>query len=99
VTEQLTFPLSGDRRSLAVRYAEWRASADGQDVVHQVERIALDQLTAGEGRISINRIWELVRSARHVQLNNDYRAGCARELIACHPELRGKIETRKLKAA
>jgi hypothetical protein len=94
---QLAFTL--DRRPLAQRYAEWRRSADGHEVVHLVEQQALNALSAGETRIEINLLWAQVRRVRRKAADNSFRALLARELIDKHPQLRGIIRVKRRKGA
>lgn len=63
-------------------------------------------MAAGEARLSINMLFEVMRYHRKLQtagddylLNNDYRALYARMLMEREPELAGLFETRRRKAA
>lgn len=87
------------RQPLALRYHEWRRSVEGQEVARLVERYALDQLAAGSRRISINQLFEAIRAARRVKLDNSYRAALAREILHKHPELAGKLRVKGKRAA
>lgn len=91
-------PMDFDRRPLDVRYAEWRASADGIEVFRMVEELALNALGADEKRIEINLLFAQVRRVRKKAADNSYRAPLARELIDKHPQLRGVIHVKKRKS-
>lgn len=93
-------PISFDsRQPLAVRFAEWALTTDGQEVIRMSERIALDQAANGAKRISISWIWESIRRARKKSADNSLRAPLARRLRELHPELRDLIKIKGKKAA
>ena len=89
----------GKRLPVAVRFAAWRRTPDGEEVARLVAGIALDYVRGGVTRISVNQIFEALRAARHKPLDNSMRAGVARELVGQHPELRGKVELRRKRGA
>lgn len=84
-----------DRRSIEERYAEWRTSDDGIEVVRMVEEQALNALAADEKRIEVNLLFAQVRRVRRKAADNSFRALIARELIDKHPQLRGVIRVKK----
>lgn len=85
------------RRPLDVRYAEWRATADGTEVFRMVEELALNALKADEKRIEVNLLFAQVRRVRKQAADNSFRALLARELIDKHPQLGGVIHVKKRK--
>ena len=87
--------LWGKRKPLALRYLEWRTSEEGMELARAIERYALDQLAAGATRISVNQLFEGLRTTRHASLDNSFRAPLARALVEKHPQLRGVIRVRK----
>lgn len=86
----------GKRKSLADRFAAWRATTDGHEVAAAVATIALDLAAAGAGRIALNALFEQLRAARKKSLNNSYRSFLARELVDRYPQLKDRIELRSL---
>lgn len=100
MTGDAQLPVWGDRRkSLDVRYFEWRHSEQGRELAHQVEQVALAQARAGAARISINLIFEQLRQAQRASIDNSFRALLARELRKRHPVLTDKIHIKDRKAA
>ena len=96
-----------DRRSLQTRYAEWRASADGEAVYLNVRERALALRRRGWRHFGIGALWEAARydwalrvgpDATGVKVNNDYRSRMARELMEQEPTLAGFFETRELRS-
>jgi len=82
------------RKSVEVRYLEWRFTEDGREVAHQVEQLALTAAAAGHKRISVNLLFEQLRQVRRIPIDNSFRAFLAREIRDRHPELRDRIHIR-----
>lgn len=85
---------AGRKPTLADRYHVWRASAEGELVFREIERRCLEEARLQPRRIAIARHVEQVRLERKLQVNQDFRAGMARELVRTHPSLKDLIELR-----
>lgn len=92
---QLPIPWGDTRKSLDVRYLEWRQSEEGCELAHQVEQVALQAAAAGVARISVNLIFEQLRQTRRVSIDNSFRALLARELRDRHPTLKDRIHIKE----
>ena len=96
--ESVQLPLWGDgRKPLALRYGEWRRSSEAAAIAQQVTDLALARATAGAARISINLLFEQVRLANRVAVDNSFRALLARELRDRYPELQHRIHVKPLR--
>lgn len=91
---------SGERASIDERFEKFRATYP--EVIDYVRRLAIHAVRAGRERLGIAQLWEVARwnlwsEAREqgFKLNNDFRAPCARWLMATEPELAGVFETRR----
>ena len=70
----------------------------------QLRQLALDLVDVGHERISISRLFEVLRWQHSLRttdesgfkLNNSYRSRYSRLLMANEPRLAGKFETREL---
>lgn len=98
-TPEVTYGVPVTQRpSLADRYRAWRATKDGELVFQDVEARALEEARLDPARISVARIVENLRGGpEHREVNQDFRAPIARELIARHPKLAQYIEVRGAK--
>ena len=85
--------------TIAARYAAWRATRDGERVFGRFGAIALGELARGATRLSAKSIWEQVRRALRVPMNNDFHAPMVREMEALYPILRGQFEKRQRRAS
>lgn len=72
----------------------WHAfSAKHPDVYPQIVRLAYERIDAGDRRVSMKLIFELLRryvprdADSPVALNNTYTAPATRQLVAEHPDL------------
>lgn len=92
---QLPIPWGDTRKSLDIRYLEWRQSEAGRELAHQVEQVALSAAAAGAARISVNLIFEQLRQSRRVSIDNSFRALLARELRDRHPALKDRIHIKE----
>lgn len=97
------FDLSPVPSELERAYSEWRSSADGQSVYHEVVRRARLLRARGWPRFGIKAIWEALRFDRSLllspdsqgwKLNNNYPALMAREVMRAEPDLEGFFATR-----
>jgi hypothetical protein len=82
------------------RFARW--AKDNPDVLAEFERRALALHRAGQRRIGVKQVAEVIRYYAAVErrgerykVNNSYTACIARWLIFRHPELADAIETRR----
>ena len=76
--------------------------ADNPQVYEALHRLAVDLVDAGQRRFSIAMIYEVLRwqhamrtTDTQFKLNNDFRAGYARLLMANDSKLVGVFETRR----
>ena len=74
-------------------YLAWRRSADGLTVWWAIEDEALRRLAAGDKRVSLKGLVELVRG-NGAEINNTHTAWLADDLCRRHPELLAVIERR-----
>lgn len=86
-------------RQRAVAARDWAADWDDEiDAFPEDELTILDttrKLVAASKRpVGMAKVWELLRGKVKADLSNNYRAPCARRLMARHPDLRGKISIR-----
>lgn len=86
-------------RHRAVAARDWAADWDDEiDAFPEDEATILATtrtLIAASARpIGMAKVWELLRGKVKCDLSNNYRAPCARRLMARHPDLVGKIATR-----
>lgn len=96
----------GRHLSIAERYAEWRATPDGETVFREVRERALRLRAAGWRHYSHKALIESVRYDRHVQVgpdsgfkvNDHYAAHLGREVMASDTRLSGFFEVRGLRA-
>ena len=72
------------------------------EVIEYIRRLAIEAVRAGRTKLGIAQLWEVTRwnlwtEAREqgFKLNNDFRAPCARYLMATSPELVDVFETRR----
>lgn len=111
-TEQLQLPIPEpwvqpdypDHATIDERFAEFHRA--NPHVYRGLREQALKLVSAGETRLSINMLFEVLRYHRKLQtagddylLNNNYRALYARMLMERELELEGVFETRRRKAA
>lgn len=89
-----------ERASIDERFAQFRAAYP--EVIEYVRKLALEAVRAGRMKLGIAQLWEVARwnlwsAAREggFKLNNDFRAPCARWLMATEPELADVFETRR----
>ena len=74
-------------------------------VLSETERLVADLVDAGQKRIGVKQVWEVIRYgyrrtfSADFKANNDYTSRIARDLIARHPSWADHIETRALRAA
>lgn len=78
---------------------DWAADWDAEiDAFPEDELTILDvtrKLLAASNRpVGMAKVWELLRGKVSCDLSNNYRAPCARRLMARHPDLRGRISIR-----
>lgn len=83
---QLAIPFEDGRQPLTMRYRDWRATAEGVEVVRMAEDIGTNLVAGGTRRLSISLIWEQIRKLRKKSADNSFRAFVARELHHRHPE-------------
>lgn len=91
------------RNELERKYRDWKATH--QEVYALFEKFALQMRQHGRrfgiGLIQERVRWEVRTTWAHdkdgYKLNDHYRAYIARDLIAQYPELKGMIETRKIR--
>jgi len=95
------------RPSLQDRYAEWRSTPDGEEVVEAIRQAALRLRARGFSHYGIAALYEAARYTRALRvgpdaegfkLNNNWRSRIARELMAQDSSLAGFFEVRDLKA-
>lgn len=93
--------------TLQERYEEWRASAQGRQVVQAVAVAALKLRARGFTHYGIAALFEAARyehslrvgpDAEGFKLNNNWRSRLARDLMVDYPELAGMFELRELRA-
>jgi hypothetical protein len=94
-------PRSG--KTIAERYAEWRATEAGQQVFREAVDMAMRARNAGIDHYGIGAICEVIRWRRAIRgrdaegfkVNNNYRALLAREIMAARRDLDGFFEIRQ----
>jgi hypothetical protein len=76
---------------------------ENPQVYEALHRLALDLVDAGHSKFGISMIYEVLRwqhamrtTDPRFKLNNDFRAGYARLLMANDPRLSGVFETRRV---
>ena len=82
-----------------------RFDAEHPEVYKYFEQATRDLIASGRARVGAKDIWERLRwytraggpAQTQYRLNNNYTARYVRKLIAAHPELAAKIETRRLR--
>jgi hypothetical protein len=97
-----TKPVDREKLTLEQRFEAFDAA--NPHVLEEMLRLARAELRAGETRIGVKALWELLREAIRVRklgnwkLNNSFTALYARRLIELEPALAGVIETRRRKS-
>jgi hypothetical protein len=93
--------------SIQERYEEWRGTADGQEVYHQVVERAHRLRDRGWAHFGIGALWESIRYDRAVRvgpdalgfkLNDHFRSRMAREVMERERDLSAFFELRSLRA-
>jgi len=86
-----------------IREAFLRFHAENPQVYSSLADMSLRLVRAGQKRLSINMLFEVLRyrtilrtRGDQFKLNNNYRAEYARKLMRENPELYGQFEIRKL---
>ncbi|MGE3795923.1 MAG: hypothetical protein AB7I38_18635 [Dehalococcoidia bacterium] len=92
-----------ERESIASRF--YRFNRQNPAVFDRLAELALEEHRAGASRLSIARLFEVMRhegirtQGDRYELNNDYRRPYSELLEEHYPEIRGKFEHRRLRAA
>lgn len=94
--EQQVLPIR--KATIEGDYRAWLTTVDGERVLHEFCKQALEDLEAGQ-RLSAKLIWELVRRKLRVDMNNDFTPLAARDCELKHPTTAGLFEKRKRKTA
>ena len=110
MTDQLTFdiapivqPSHTTRASIDERFNEFHHA--NRWVYQQLEAMTAELITAGQKRIGMKMLIEVLRwryfrqtfdTTSGFKLNNDYTSRYARLLLTAHPEWAGVFETRAL---
>lgn len=85
-----------------------RFHEDNPQVANDLERMAREWFAAGNRRVSVQMLWEVLRWVKGAQgvkteepyrLNDNFRGRYARLLIARNPEWADRINTRELRTA
>lgn len=97
-TEQRQLTLSG---SAAERFASWRATDQGKEVLALMSGIALEWLAGGAQWIPSRGLWEEARKRMKVRglCDNRLQGLACREVEDTHPVLHGKFRHRRMTAA
>jgi hypothetical protein len=97
-TEQRALPIEG---SAAERYALWRRTDQGREVLALMSGIALEWLAAGATWIPSRGLWEEARKRMKVRglCDNRLQGMACREVEDTHPALHGKFRHRRMTAA
>lgn len=93
--EQRVLPVPG---TIEERWERWQHSVDGQRVIAEVTRMALEEVVQGATRISVNALFEKARATLRLEADNTMRAPLARLLRERYPALRDLIEIRERRA-
>jgi len=83
----------------AAAYDAWRDTEDGQKVRSFVAREALAAYYSGAARISVRDLATAARGVLGVEINNNFTARMADELIATYPGLTDLVERRAQRKA
>lgn len=84
--------------TIQAAYEKWRATPEGEMVVTAMLHNCRHRLLAGERRIGMKSVAEQTRDRLKIELNNNYVALIARELIESDPRLDALIQRRERKS-